>query len=73
MIELALALAVSFLGGYYAGHENPSVNCLDEPLITTNCIAIDPPTDDSFGATTTKLIEVVGQYKKCKAACEASK
>ena len=73
MIEIIAALALSFGAGYFVGHENPTVSCLDATLIETNCVELDPPTDPSFGATTSKLIEVVGQYRKCKAACEASK
>ena len=73
MIEIILALALTFGAGFYVGHENPTVSCLNAPLIETNCIELQPPTDPSFGATTSKLIEVVGQYRKCKAACEASK
>ena len=73
MIETILVLVLTFGSGYYVGHEHPTVSCLDAPLIGTNCVELTPPTDPSFGATTSKLIEVVGQYRKCKAACEASK
>ena len=73
MIEIILVLAATFGGGFYAGHANPTVSCLNQPLITANCIELQPPVNDTFGATTTSLIEVVGQYRKCKAACEASK
>ena len=30
-----------------------------------------PLTDDSFGATTLKLIDVAGQYRKCQRAALA--
>ena len=72
MIELTIA-AVVFLGGWWTGHEHPTVSCLNAPLITANCVEIKPPQDDSFGATTTSYIELVGTYRKCKAACEAAK
>ena len=73
MIEILLALAASFGSGWYVGHENPTVSCVVPAQVIENCIEIQPPENDTFGATTTKLIEVVGQYRKCKAACEASK
>jgi hypothetical protein len=30
---------------------------------------LGPLRDDSFGATTEKLIEVIGIYRECRAAC----
>lgn len=69
MIEIILVLAVTFGGGWYAGHENPTVSCLSEPLIKATCVEIHPPVDDSFGATTTSYIDLIGTYRKCKAAC----
>ena len=73
MIEIILVLTATFGGGWYVGHEHPTVSCKNEPLITANCVEIQPPSDDSFGATTTSYIELIGTYRKCKAACEASK
>lgn len=73
MIETILVLLVTFGGGFYVGHENPTVSCISASQVTENCIELTPLESDTFGATTTKLIEVVGQYRKCKAACEASK
>lgn len=69
-----------FGGGFYTGHESSTVTaeCRSEPLVTANCVEIVPPADDSFGATTTAYVGLIGQYRKCKAACtevgkEASK
>lgn len=44
----------------------------DRSLIPLSCPPLVPLTDDSFGATTLKLIEVAGQYHKCRAAALAS-
>ena len=66
---ILLYVAIVFGGGYYAGHETSTVTCRNEPLITTNCIDLQPPTDDSFGSTTVSLIEAVAANKRCKAAC----
>jgi hypothetical protein len=38
------------------------------PLILANCPPLQPLADDTFGATTLKLIEVATQYQKCRAA-----
>ena len=38
------------------------------PLLVASCPPLQPLTDDSFGATTAKLVEVAGQYNKCRAA-----
>lgn len=38
------------------------------PLIRANCPELVPLTDDSFGATTLKLIEVAGVYYRCREA-----
>lgn len=73
MIEAIVALCLTFGGGWYVGHENVSVSCLDEPLVAANCVDIQPPNDPSFGATTSSYVNLVGQYRKCKAACEATK
>jgi len=42
------------------------------PLVRANCPELVPLTDDSFGATTLKLIEVAGQYYRCRAAALAN-
>ena len=72
MIEILVALALSFGSGWYVAHENPTVSCLDQPLITTNCIHVEPPINDTFGATANKLLELKLQYDKCSAAAHAS-
>ena len=38
------------------------------PLIAISCPQLTPLNDDSFGATTLKLIEVAGQYYRCREA-----
>lgn len=73
MIEIVLVLAATFGGGWYVGHQNPSVSCVVAAQVKENCVDVEPPIDASFGATTTKLVELIGTYKRCKAACEASK
>ena len=41
------------------------------PLLTVSCPPLTPLADDSFGATTVKLIEVAGIYHRCRAAALA--
>ena len=36
-----------------------------------NCPELTPLADDSFGATTSKLVEVGTQYRECRAAALA--
>ena len=43
----------------------------DPTLVRVACPPLTPLTDDSFGATTIKLIEVAGQYYKCREAALA--
>ena len=38
------------------------------PLLKASCPDLTPMTDDSFGATTLKLIEVSGIYYRCRSA-----
>lgn len=45
--------------------ENPS------PLVVASCPDLTPLDDPSFGATTLKLIDVAGQYRKCQRAALA--
>ena len=72
ILEIILVLAVTFGGGWYVGHENPTVSCIDESLVTANCVELQPPVDDSFGAMTSSYIDHIGIYKRCKAACTAT-
>ena len=39
-----------------------------EPLVIASCPDLTPLADKSFGATTEKLVEVVGIYYECRAA-----
>ena len=43
------------------------------PLIAASCPDLTPLTDDSFGATTLKLIEVAGIYYRCRTAALADR
>lgn len=72
MIEIIVVLVLTFGGGYYAGHENPTVSCLNDSLVISNCPELTPPADDSFGAMTSSYIDHIGIYKRCKAACTAT-
>ena len=73
MIETIVVLVLTFGSGWFVGHQNPTVSCLNQPLITANCVELTPPTDDSFGAMTSSYIDHIGTYRKCKAACTATK
>jgi hypothetical protein len=42
-------------------------------LAVVSCPVLTPPYDNSFEATTLKLIEVVGIYRKCRAAALQTK
>lgn len=39
--------------------------------MTAICPELTPVTDNSFGATTAKLVEVAGIYRECRAAALA--
>lgn len=70
-MNLAVIALVSFMSGFFTGHETSTVTvvCRDEPLIALECVDIHPPQDETFGATTSAYISLVGQYRKCKQAC----
>ena len=42
------------------------------PLVQAACPELTPLADDSFGATTRKLLEVVERYWQCRAAALAA-
>lgn len=42
------------------------------PLVQAACPELPPLADDSFGATTRKLLEVVERYWQCRAAALAA-
>jgi hypothetical protein len=46
----------------------PPLPTSPSPLVVANCPSLSPLTDDSFGATTRKLLEVVETYYRCRAA-----
>ena len=72
MIEAIVVLAITFGTGWFVGHQNPTVSCLNHPQIVENCTPLTPLQSDDFGETTKKLIEVAGKYNKCSAAAHAS-
>ena len=39
------------------------------PIAVAECVEIQPPQDDTFGSTTSSLVQCVGTYRKCKTAC----
>lgn len=41
--------------------------------MVASCPVLTPLADDTFGATTLKLVEVAGQYNECRAAALAGK
>lgn len=43
------------------------------PLVVANCPKLAPLSDDSFGATTAKLVDVSQQYNECRAAALAER
>lgn len=69
MIELLLVGVLAFGGGWWLGGTDVEADCKSEPLIIAACIAPTPPASDTFGDTTLKLVEVVSQYRLCRAAC----
>ena len=73
MIEGVVLLVAIFAGGYWTGHETPSISCINNALVTENCVIPDPPQDGSFGTVSLKMLETIGNLKRCKSACEATK
>ncbi len=43
-------------------------NLVADRLIVSSCPELTVLTDDTFGATTLKLIEVAGRYRECRCA-----
>ena len=39
------------------------------PLAVSQCVEIQPPVDNTFGSTTSALLECVGTYRRCQTAC----
>lgn len=70
-METALIIILSAAVGWFShGKQEVTVDCQPKPLVVTECPAIQPPADDTFGATTRSYTSLVTQYRKCKAACE---
>jgi hypothetical protein len=65
-----MVIAVTILSGCNSltRRSEPKPN----PLVALSCPHLTPLTDDSFGATTLKLIEVAGQYYRCREAALSS-
>lgn len=70
METLAIIILSAAVGWFAHGKDEGSVDCQAKPLVTTECPTIQPPEDDTFGATTRSYSSLVTQYHKCKAACE---
>ena len=69
MIEIIVVIAF-FAGGYEYGQASVKHPiCQESALKVTECPEIQPPSDDTFGATTRSYSSLVTQYRKCKAAC----
>jgi hypothetical protein len=74
VVRLALrAIAVGLSCALLVGCEALTQRAPAEPspLVIAACPPLQPLGDDSFGATTLKLIEVAIQYRKCRAAALA--
>lgn len=69
METMILIAVLSFGGGWWYGSEDITVDCKPNPLITAECIEIEPPSDKSFGAAMNGYSSLVTTYRKCKAAC----
>ena len=63
-----LMLAGLLYGSYSLGKRNVTVTYQTNPLAAANCPEPTAMIGNDFGATTLKLIEVGGQYRKCRAA-----
>lgn len=76
MIETLLYFVLAFGGGFFAGDKNSTetivTECRDNSLITVQCVEIQPPETDTFGATTESYISLIDTYKKCKQACKVN-
>ena len=71
-LEILLLITLGFGGGWAAhGKADPpaQVQCLSNATVTATCTEIQPPADHSFGATTSSYVDLVSQYRKCRAAC----
>ena len=71
MIEAALIISLA-LNGWQYFQEPVKVECKPDPLITSQCVEVEPPSDKSFGAAMNGYSSLVTQYRKCKAACVGS-
>jgi len=69
MIEMLVVLAFAW-GGYEYGKAEAPACPQQSPLVVSECPEIQPPTDDTFGATTRAYSSLVTQYRKCKTACQ---
>ena len=70
MKYLCIAIAATTLSG--CSSLTPRLPPAPNPLLTVSCPDLTPLADDSFGATTLKLIEVAGIYYRCRAAALGS-
>lgn len=73
MIELLLIAAISGWLGWSLNTPDAPKPCTPNPLIVEHCtvpLSNFAPVDCSFGETTTSLILLAGQYRKCRAAVD---
>jgi len=65
VLSAFILIAVTLLTGC-AWSTPPSVG--PSPLAVASCPRLSPLADDTFAATTEKLVQVAGQYRQCRAA-----
>lgn len=68
-MEIIVVIAF-FIGGYEYGQASVTIPvCPSASQIALECTDIQPPQDDTFGATTRSYSSLITQYRKCKTAC----
>lgn len=67
-MEILLALALGFGGGWYL-HDPSPIDCKNDALIISSCPPLTRLDDPSFGGFVLKLQEVAGQYNECRTSC----
>ena len=68
-MEILLAIALGFGGGWWLTPTKVITDCTDPALIVSSCPPLTMLEDPSFGSHIIKLQEVAGQYKECRKAC----
>lgn len=67
-MEILLAIALGFGGGWYA-HKPDPIDCKDDALIIASCPPLTRLEDATFGGHVIKLQEIASQYRACRTAC----